>query len=102
MATPVAEIHSMLSQMDTDTPVSPISSTDLIPTKAEDIILAIELVAAYISMSYFKLDGFLPDKLVEIFGKDSIIVNGIWLLILFFAIRYWINKEWERRQTKGK
>lgn len=100
MATPVMEIHSMLQDMEVETAKDVVNHPDPDSKRTEDIILAVQIAVAYVGMSYFKLDGFLPNKVVEIFGSNSIIVNVVWMLIIFFALRYWVQREWEKQAKK--
>lgn len=85
MATPVIEIHTLLSERASPVTNNPTTKTD------DDVILAVQLAVAFTASRFLNVESFLPPSVIATFGQNSFIVNAIWLLVLFFALRYWMK-----------
>ena len=94
MATPVAEIHSVLSQFDA---TGPLQDGGL----GDNVIMAIELAVAFVVSKYVSVESVLGKVGVpNMFGPNNVIVQLVWFMIVFFAFKYTISKEYVKRQNK--
>lgn len=95
MSTPIIDIHSLLQEHELLESSHPTKNDD------EDFVLGIELIVAFTASRFLKIDTFLPEKFVTMFGPNNFIVHLVWLLVLFFGLRHFVANEYKKRSQKS-
>lgn len=95
MSTPVEEIHNFLQQQTTVD-----SSPDNVTKNDEDYVLGVELIVAFTASRFLNIESFIPEKIIAVLGTNNFLVSLVWLLILFFGLRHFVAKEYQKRHLK--
>ena len=97
MSTSVTQIHNLLESESKKSKASNLNVQG--GFKEDDIVLAIQLIVAFTASHYLNVDSFLPENIISTFGHNSFIISTIFLLVCFFALRYW-TKSQEKKNIK--
>jgi hypothetical protein len=95
MSTSVLDIHNFLLEQDVSSGAHAVDSFK--QNDDEEFVLGVELIVAFTASRFLNIESFLPPQFIAIFGTNNFFVHLVWLLILFFALRHFVAKEYQKR-----
>lgn len=99
MSTSVLDIHNFLLDQDVSSGVGTQAIDSFKQNDEEEFVLGVELIVAFTASRFLNIESFLPQQFTSIFGTNNFFIHLVWLLILFFALRHFVAKEYKKRLT---